>query len=307
MLLRNAIAILTISVAGAAVAQAPVMTLADPTIYSEDGKYYAYGTWGPDSNVGIPVYTSTDLKNWQKTSDLALTPGDAFGTKWFWAPQIFKHNGRYYMFYTADEYIAYATAEKPEGPYTGGAKLESDSRQIDPFVFFDIDGTPYLYHVRLQDGNRIFVAKMSDDLTSIDPSTLTECITATPGSWEDTESVKWTVVEGPTVVREGDKYYMFYSANDFRNPDYSVGVAVADSPLGPWTKSDAPIIHRSRFGINGTGHGDLFKDAKGDSWYVFHTHFNNDKVVPRQTAVVRLDNRTFQPDPATFQLLTADK
>lgn len=301
--LRNLTAALSVLACTGMSAQSNV-TLADPTIYVENGTYYAYGTWGPDSSIGIPVYTSTDMQVWTSAAKLALTPGDAFGTKGFWAPQIFKHGGRYYMFYTANENIAYATADTPEGPFTGGARIESDVRQIDPFVFFDIDGTPYLYHVRLQNGNRIFVARMSDDLTSIDKSTLRECISAAPGSWEDTRSVKWTVTEGPTVIRRDDTYYMFYSANDFRNPDYCVGIATASSPFGPWTKSSEPIIHRSGFGLNGTGHGDLFADNDGSLWYVFHTHFDNNKVVPRQTAVVRVDPVTFKPDVSTFRILT---
>jgi len=272
-------------------------------MYMEDGQYYLYGTWGPDANIGFPVYTSSDMEHWVAADRLALTPGDAFGTTGFWAPQILKRDGRYYMFYTANENIAYAVSDSPIGPFAGGGKIASPVKQIDPYVFFDDDGTPYLYHVRLQNGNRIFVARMSTDLTSIDTSTLTECITATPGSWEDTQSVSWTVVEGPTVIKRDGTYYMFYSANDFRNPDYCVGLATAQSPLGPWVKSDRPIIHRSDIGINGTGHGDLFSDSDGDYWYVFHTHADNTVVAPRKTAVVRLDPATFKPDVATFRIL----
>ncbi len=303
--IRNICTALAIVVAAGASAQTNV-TLADPTVYVEDGKYYLYGTWGPNSNIGFPVYTSTDMEAWLPTGSLALTPGDAFGTKGFWAPQVIKRDGRYYMFYTADECIAYATSDSPAGPFTGGAKYASDVKQIDPFVFFDNDGTPYMYHVRVSDGaNRIFVARLSDDLKTMDKSTLKKCIEAAPGSWEDTQSVKWTVTEGPTVIRQGDTYYMFYSANDFRNPDYCVGVATATSPYGPWTKSSEPIIHRSAIGLNGTGHGDLFVDSNGDCWYVFHTHFSNNTVAPRQTAIVKLDPTTFKPDIKTFRILKA--
>ena len=302
MSLRNILTIASLWAIGSVWATSPV-TLADPTMYMEDGVYYLYGTWGPDANIGFPVYTSSDMEHWVAADRLALTPGDAFGTTGFWAPQILKHDGQYYMFYTANENIAYAVSDSPIGPFAGGGKIAGNVKQIDPFVFFDNDGTPYLYHVRLQNGNRIFVARMADDLTSIDASTLTECITATPGSWEDTQSVSWTVVEGPTVIRVEDSYYMFYSANDFRNPDYCVGVATAKSPLGPWIKSDAPIIHRSDIGLNGTGHGDLYKDVDGDYWYVFHTHVSNSAVAPRTTAVVRLDAATFKPDVTTFRIL----
>jgi beta-xylosidase len=80
---------------------------------------------------------------------------------------------------------------------------------------------------------------------------------------------------------------MFYSANDFRNPDYAVGYATAKSPAGPWIKySGNPVISRQLLGINGTGHGDILKDEKNKWWYVFHTHYSDTVVGPRKTAIV---------------------
>lgn len=84
------------------------------------------------------------------------------------------------MAYTANEYIAIATAKSPLGPFTQTekVKLPTDTHQIDPFVFFDDDGKTYLYHVRLEHGNRIYVAEMNKDLRSIKKETLTPCIIA---------------------------------------------------------------------------------------------------------------------------------
>ena len=92
--------------------------LADPTIFSEDGTYYLYGTGAKD---GFQVYTSKDLKTWEgpkgATGGYALKKGDAFGTQGFWAPQVFRHKGKYYMAYTADEQIAIASSDSPLGPF----------------------------------------------------------------------------------------------------------------------------------------------------------------------------------------------
>ena len=268
--------------------------LADPTIFEDQGTYYLYGTKG-DTRIegeGFLVYRSNDLKNWEgpvgAKDGYALKKGDAFGTKGFWAPQIFKHQSIYYMAYTADEHIAIATSNHPEGPFTNAGKaLKADVRQIDPYVFFE-NGKVYLYHVRLQDGNRIFVAEMTDDLQAIKPETLTECINAESG-WEDTQEVEWPVVEGPTVFKQAEKYMMLYSANDFRNPDYAVGYAISDSPKGPWKKmKNSPIISNQITKENGSGHGDLLYDHKGNAYYVFHTHFSNTKVTPRKTAIISI-------------------
>lgn len=268
--------------------------LADPTIFEDQGAYYLYGTKGDPriEGEGFLVYRSTDLKNWEgpigATDGFALKKGDAFGTKGFWAPQVFKYHSKYYMAYTANEHIAIASSDNPLGPFTNnGNPLKADVRQIDPYVLFDGDKI-YLYHVRLQDGNRIFVAELSDDLQSIRPETLAECISAESG-WEDTQEVEWPVTEGPTVFKRDQKYVMLYSANDFRNPDYAVGYAVGDSPKGPWKKiKDNPFISRAITGENGSGHGDLLYDQYGKAHYVFHTHFSNIKVAPRKTAIISI-------------------
>lgn len=268
---------------------------ADPTIFHYKNKYYLCGTNGFNSDSGFYMTVSDDLQHWKKASDnkRALTKGETFGTKGFWAPQLFVHHNKIYMAYTANENIAIAESVDPVGPFTQkqSGSLAAPVKQIDPFIFKDDDGRLYLYHVRLQDGNRIFGAVLKDDLSAIDTTTLRECISAVvnPQPWENTQPVKWTVTEGPTVIKRGKKYYMFYSANDFRNPDYAVGYAVADHPLGPWKKSEQnPVISRQMTGINGPGHGDIFTDNKGKMYYVFHTHYSNEKVAPRRTAMLQI-------------------
>lgn len=289
--------LLTVSCA-AVVAQQPTkdptsIYFADPCIFYFNGQYYLYGTTEENANNGFIVYTSKDLRGWRKSTaqeGYALKKSEAFGRSGFWAPQIFQHKDTFYMAYVANENIAVAKATNPAGPFTQQIikQLDAPVKQIDPFVFTDDDGKKYLYHVRLTNGNRIFVAEMKDDYSSIKPETLKECITATE-QWENTKNVSWPVAEGPTVIKHNGLYYMFYTANDFRNPDYAVGYATATSPYGPWKKyAGNPIISRSLLGINGTGHGDLFNDQKGNLLYVLHTHFNESTTGPRRTAVIKL-------------------
>ncbi|RAV98231.1 glycoside hydrolase family 43 protein [Pseudochryseolinea flava] len=286
--------------------------LADPTIFPYDEKFYLYGTVEKSSRNGFQVYVSRDLKSWElseKNDGYALKKGDAFGRSGFWAPQVFFHHGQFYMAYTANEQIAIAKSDSPLGPFTQTKKdsLSSTMKQIDPFVFIDDDGTKYLYHVRLTNGNRIFVSEMNDDLSGVKSETTKECVSGIE-RWENTQSVPWPVTEGPTVIKQDGIYYMFYSANDFRNPDYAVGYATSKHPLGPWTKySGNPILVRDMFGINGTGHGDLFK-VKRQWYYVFHTHHSNARTGPRKTALVKAtsasqNNGRWKIVPSTFEIL----
>lgn len=269
---------------------------ADPTIFFHDGIYYLYGTKDKGPNDGFEVYRSTDLKTWEgpvgANSGFALKKGQSFGDVGFWAPQVWQENGKFYMAYTANENIAVASSNSPLGPFVQTVKrpVITTGKQIDPFIFIDTDGKKYLYHVRLGSGNRIFVAELNADFNGIKTETLKECISAVL-PWEKTAAAA-QVAEGPTVIKQDGLYYMFYSANDFRNPKYAVGAAVSDNVYGPWTKigNQALLsIHNSQWA--GTGHGDLFKS--GNNWmYVCHTHFSNQAITPRRTAIVPMTLET---------------
>jgi xylan 1,4-beta-xylosidase len=284
--------------------------LADPTIFYEQGTYYLYGTGSPD---GFPVYTSTNLTTWKRQSKNALLKGDSYGTKGFWAPQLFKYKGKYYMAYTADEHIAIAGSDSPLGPFVQARhqSITMPGKQIDPFIFKDTNGDLYLYFVRLQNGNRIFAARLKADLSDVDTTAATECLHAEQG-WENTANAPWPVSEGPTVIKTGGLYYLFYSANDFRNPDYAVGYATSSSPVGPWTKyTGNPILSRKNTLQNGSGHGDLFLAKDGKMYYVFHTHNSNSKVERRKTAIIRLNFPNSKPAnisvvPESFRYLESE-
>ncbi len=265
------------------------ITVADPTILYYNHTYYLYGTADNGQQKGFRVYTSSDKKNW-KDAGVALKTGDVFGTSGFWAPQVFAYNNRFYMAYVANEHIAVAESESPLGPFTQKLKQEikASSKMIDPFVFFD-SGKIYLYHVRLNDGNRIYVSEMNADFMAINEETTVACIRASE-PWENTNGAAWAVTEGPTVFKRNQTYYLFYSANDFRNPDYAVGYATSDNPLGPWKKfNGSPVLSKVQTGENGTGHGDFFSDSDGKLNYVFHTHESNSKPKgKRRTAIIEM-------------------
>jgi hypothetical protein len=122
--------------------------------------------------------------------------------------------------------------------------------------------------------------------------TLQRCFDLTQ-PWERTNAHPVaTVMEGPTVIKKGGKYYLFYSANHFESPDYAVGFAVADTPYGPWRKSEKnPIIHRSNIQEPGSGHGDIFISNDGLLHYVYHIHYSTEQATPRRTRIIPLHSR----------------
>lgn len=83
---------------------------------------------------------------------------------------------------------------------------------------------------------------------------------------------RWT--EGSFIFRQGNTYYMMYSANSYQGAHYAVGYATSDNPLGPFQKSaDNPVLQEnvSRGGIvMGTGHNMMFRNGEGQMFTVYH-------------------------------------
>jgi beta-xylosidase len=234
------------------------LPIADPYILLYDGMYYAYGTSGDN---GFEVYTSDDLETWKRSSAMALNKQDSYADRWFWAPEVYyvEKAKKFYLFYSADEHICVATSDSPYGPFVQDEKKPiREEKSIDTSVFFDDDGKAYLYFVRFTDGNVIWVAELNDDLKSIKEETLTQCFAAE----EPWELILPKVVEGPSVIKQGDTYYLMYSANGYTSQDYAVGYATSKSPFGPWKKYEKnPILHNYK-GLVGVGHGAPFIDKR---------------------------------------------
>lgn len=276
---------------------------ADPSIYTENGMFYLIGTRN-HAPIGFTMLESKNLKEWKSPDAgkdcVILEKGKGvFGTKGFWAPQIIKEKDTYYLAYTASQQIAIATSKSLTGPYTQALlePLDNSANNIDPFIFKDNDGKFYLYHVRFNHGNYIWVAELDLQQCKIKVETLKKCFGQTD-AWEMTPNyTSAPIMEGPTVIKREGVYYLFYSANHFMSIDYAVGYATASSPYGPWTKATGnPIIHRSVVGENGSGHGDVFWDTAGKPYYVYHVHQSDSTVSPRRTRIVPL---TFNKDKQT--------
>jgi xylan 1,4-beta-xylosidase len=252
---------------------------ADPYILVHEGTYYLYGTDDLDASGGIKVYRSKDLQRWEgpvgvHPGGYALKRGDAFGSDHFWNGDIRYHRGRFVLHYTANEQVAVAYAPSPLGPFTNPLKkpFRDDIKEIDTDLFVDEDGTAYFYFVRFDKGNVTYAAKMNADLSGIDEQSVKEVIRASQ-PWEHTDTKSnWPVTEAASVIKHRNLYYLFYTANDFRNPDYAVGMATAPHPLGPWTKYAGNPILRSSEGFRGTGSTHVFRDLQGRWQIVFHAH-----------------------------------
>ncbi len=267
----------------------------DPFIFVHDGVSYLYCTTensrpleaanafdtDVDGRDGIYVYRLSEHGEWERVG-LCLDGRDAVGERWFWAPEVYFYKGRFYMLFSSEEYPEIAVADSPTGPFKSltGKRLRSE-KSIDGHLLFDGDKV-YLYYVRLDCGNRIFVAEMSDDLTHITVE-YDEPLIVASDPWE---TVDCSVAEGPFVLKHDGYYYLVYSANHTRSPMYAVGYACSESPTGPFVKYDGNPIIKASGDVVGVGHNSFATMPDGSLVCAYHCHSKNpDNFKPRMVCL----------------------
>lgn len=257
-----------------------LVPLADPFILLYEDTYYAYGTGAAD---GIEVMISKDLKQWSRVNNdcggLALHKNDSYGDKWFWAPEVYYINDKFYMYYSAEEHMCVATSDSPLGPFIQDEKkpMLPGEKTIDNSLFIDDDGTPYLFFDRFNDGLNIWVAELEEDLKTIKMETMHPCIHVSQ-EWEEI----WPRVnEGAFVIKHNEIYYMTYSANSYESQFYGIGCATATDIMGEWTKYQHNPLLQKPGELVGVGHSSMFKDKNGEWQIVFHAHQSDSLIHPR--------------------------
>ena len=255
--------------------------IADPFIFREGDTYYLYGTEAGD---GLFVWTSRDLVNWTNRGHAFQRTIQTWSRRDFWAPELFKHRDKYYLHFTAlgggkerdrrTRRVVLAEGDSPLGPFreikAPWFDVDDGRPVIDGHVFRDENGQLYLYTVHLDAPPRhkcfeIHVRKLDEQLNPSAEATM--CVSPTL-DWEGE-----LVNEGPFVLRRGDTYYLTWSANPYWDRNYSVGLATAKSPLGPWTKSTKGPILKASDSVSGPGHHSFIESPDGKELFIaYHVH-----------------------------------
>ncbi|MEU1475116.1 family 43 glycosylhydrolase [Streptomyces sp. NPDC005760] len=240
---------------------------ADPDVHYLNGEYWIYPTtdgfqgWG---GTRFTAYSSKDLVHWKNHGVILDLGADvSWADKYAWAPAIAERDGTYYFYFCAEQQIGVAVADSPAGPFKDalgkplvakGGSLKG--QMIDPAVFTDDDGTPYLYW-----GNgHGYVVPLNDDMVSYDASKIEDI---TPDNFR----------EGSFVIKRNGTYYFMWSEDDTRSENYHVAYATGPSPLGPWTKKGTILSKRPEYGILATGHHSVVNVPGTDDWYIVYHRF----------------------------------
>ena len=259
--------------------------VADPFIFSADGVYYMVATTGGENFVG---YKTDTLAKWAPSARFtAMRPAQWAGSD-HWAPEVYEYGGRYCMFFSArgkgaKDYcrLGIAFAEKAGERFVCQETplLDLGYTIIDASLFVDDDGTPYIfYSANLQMDDHYesitYGVEMKRDLSGMagEPVKLIEATEP----WE-TRTGRRVWAEGGVLQKHDGLYYLYYSCNVYSGKDYSVGVATAKSPLGPYEKyAGNPILsyQQAQDGtilVSGPGHNSFF--TVGDETFsAYHTH-----------------------------------
>lgn len=291
----------------------PIQNIGDPFVLrAPDGTYYCYATSAPD---GFKAWTSSDLIDWQEAGYVYKRQPDSWGESDFWAPEVVFHNHKYYMHYSArwgknqSLRMGAAVADSPLGPFTdvfNQPMFDFGYAVIDGHVFFDEDGRKYFYYSRdcsenIVDGrheSHLYVLELNDDLLSFKGEPI--LITQPEQEWEIRSGVEWRWNEGPFVLKHDGKYYLMYSANFYASRDYSVGYAVAESPLGPFIKAaHNPILVSPNTEISGPGHNSVTTSPDGSELFIVY-HIHTDPQHPSGDRQVCIDRMGFRADGTMY-------
>lgn len=270
----------------------PVAPGADPFILQEGDTYYLYPTSG--DAYGYRVFTSKNLVEWT-AHGYCLVYDDIYTDKnlptdfyCFWAPELIKYNGKYYIICSVQHHLAIAVSDSPLGPFKNDADsflLPNDS--IDGSFFLDKDGTMYLYFVTegrnvirgqsVTMGNSIWGAVLDMDTLRLKEDTIKLLVT-----WDRSIEIHEPVTEGPFMIENNGTYYLTFSSDGYPQTNYSVHYATSDSPLGDFRRSPDNVTLRSddldRADVHnphlyGSGHHSFFKAPNGRDWLiVYHCH-----------------------------------
>jgi GH43 family beta-xylosidase len=274
----------------------PVGTNPDPFMTYFNGNYYLTMTQGDSIKIRkspsvVGLLNAPPIEIWRDN--------DASRNQHIWAPEFYRFNNRWYMYYTADNgvdenhrlYVLESDADDPAGTYHFKAKLVPPNRDvfaIDPGIM-QHNSRLYLAWSGLTDTqhNGLTIAPLSN------PYTISGNAVSITSSGSCAE-----VREGPAFLYRGGRTWMTYSVCDTGKPDYAVwtkSIASTADPLNPanWQQHEGSLFGRyDARGVFGPGHHGFFTSPDGaETWIVYHA---------KTTSVFTYDNRTTRVQKVGF-------
>lgn len=271
----------------------------DPVIAKQGDTYHLFCT-GP----GITHKTSKDLINWKDEAPVfAQSPAWSFDINpnfngHIWAPDIFKHKGVYYLYYSISAFGKNTSAigvttnetldvESPNYKWVDhGIVVESVPHRdfwnaIDPNIVLDEKGTAWMSFGSFWGGMKM--VKLHDNLLEIHPDKQWNTLARRKRSFEyDDTKAGDAAIEAPFIYKRNGYYYLFVSWDlCCRGPKstYKVVVGRSKNLQGPYVDKDGvamndgggTLVVEGNKDWYGIGHNSVY-DFDGKTYYFSHAY-----------------------------------
>lgn len=257
---------------------------ADPWVYKDYDTYYLMVTRG----TKLELWKSKTLSEIHKGECQTLwnAPAEGINCANIWAPEIHKVNGKWYIYFTANDGLGDDQTRKVFVLENPSADPFEDKWVEKGFVnteYPGLDGTIFqhkgdLYFVYAGYGNfpeygsALYIAKMENPWTLTGPNVL---ISKPEYEWEKQGGM--AINEGPVMLQRNHKLFLVYSASTTWSDDYCLGMLTASDDtdvINPeaWYKTNQPVFKKSiENEVYAPGHNGFTKSPDGtEDWIVYH-------------------------------------
>lgn len=266
--------------------------------------------------VFMDAFSSRDLVTWEKHPHIIDTSVIRWAKHAMWAPAAIEKNGKYYLFFSANDVqepgtpgwdnplsrnggIGVAVSDNPAGPYQDVLDkpliptFHNGAQPIDQFVFRDSDNRYYIIYGGWGHCN---IGRLNEEFTGF-------------VAWDNGELFREITpegyVEGPFVFTRKGKYYFMWSEGGWTNGSYKVAYAMAEKVTGPFRRIGT-ILQSDSTVATGAGHNSVINTPGTDTWYmVYHRRpIPNEGRDHRVTCMDKLffnEDGTIQPVIMTFE------
>lgn len=208
--------------------QAKQVSVHDPVLAKEGNNYYLFST-GP----GITFYSSANMRDWREEGRV-FKGAPTWATKvapgfndHIWAPDIYRHNGKYYLYYSVSAFgkntsgigVTTNATLDPRAPNykweDQGVLLQSvpgrdNWNAIDPNIIDDGAGTAWMSFGSFWSG--IKLVKLDASRTRLaEPQVWHSIAQRERPAFTADEQAAPAEIEGPHILKKGDYYYLFVS------------------------------------------------------------------------------------------------
>ncbi|MFD1139975.1 glycoside hydrolase family 43 protein [Larkinella insperata] len=268
----------------------PILSSApDPWVINKDGFYYVMHTTGNN----LRIYKTRNISRLASATPVTVWTPPATGpnNRDIWAPELHHINGKWYIYYAADNNGVDAThrmfvLENASADPTTGTWIDRGQLNL-PENKWAIDGTVVRLNGQLVyawsgwendlgGSQNIYICKLTNPYTAEG----SRVRVSTPElTWE---KQGFGVNEGPQFLVHGGKVFIVYSASFCGTDQYALGQLSADTTANlvaqtAWTKSPNPVFGPYASGTTyGVGHNSFFT-APGTAgapeyWLVYHAN-----------------------------------